>query len=64
MYENLECVCKEANETQKHILQECKIINKNGNQFMDYDKIKHGNIIEMVKIASKFKQNLNIRDKL
>ena len=29
---------------------------------MDYDKIKHGNIIEMVKIAAKYKQNLNIRD--
>ena len=64
MYENLECqVCNEENESQNHIL-ECKILNKNEKNNIDYTKIKNGNIIQMVQIARKYKENLNIRDKI
>ena len=64
MYEDLRCdACKEENETQEHVLN-CKILNKNENQTIDFKKIRHGNIIDMVEIAKKFKENLEIRDKL
>ena len=64
MYEDLRCnACNEENETQEHVLK-CKILNKNEKQIIDYKKIRHGNIMDMVEIAKKFKENLEIRDKL
>ena len=64
MYEDLRCdACKEENETQEHVLK-CKILNKNEKQIIDHKKIRHGNIIDMVEIAKKFKENLEIREKL
>ena len=64
MYEDLRCnACNEENETQEHVLK-CKILNKNEKQIIDCKKIRQGNIIEMVKIAKKFKENLEIREKL
>ena len=41
------------NETQKHIL-ECKILNQNEKQILEYEKIENGNIIDMIQIARKF----------
>ena len=39
MHEDLKCnICNEENETQKHIL-ECKILNKDDTQFLEYEKI-------------------------
>ena len=65
MYEEWSCqVCHEENETQEHILQECKIMNKNDLEKIEYEKINHGHVEEMLKIARKFKRNLQIRDKL
>ena len=64
MHEDLKCkICNEENETQKHIL-ECKILNKDETQFLEYEKIKSGNIFEKVKIVRKFKDNINKRDKI
>ena len=62
MFENFQCeVCNEEDETQEHILK-CKILNKKEEEIVDYSKIKNGNIIEMLKIARKFKKNLEIRE--
>ena len=61
MYENFQWeVCKEEDETQEHILK-CKILNKEEMENVDYLKIKNGNVIEMIKLAKKFKKNLEIR---
>ena len=62
MFEDFQCeVCNEEDETQEHILK-CKILNKKEEEIVDYSKIKNGNIIEMLKIARKFKKNLEIRE--
>ena len=65
MHEDLKCkICnEEENETQKHIL-ECKILNNNETQNLEYEKIENGNIIDMVQIVRKFRENLLKRDKI
>ena len=64
MHEDLKCkICNEENETQKHLL-ECKILNENEKQVLEYEKIENGNIIDMVQIVRKFRKNLFIRDKI
>ena len=63
MHEELTCdVCQEENETQEHVL-ECKEINKNDQENIEYAKIENGNVCEMVKIARRFRRNIKIRDK-
>ena len=63
MHEELTCdVCQEENETQEHVL-ECKEINKNDQDEIEYAKIDNGNVCEMVKIARRFRRNIKIRDK-
>ena len=65
MHEEWTCqVCQEDNETQEHIVQECKKINVNDLEKIEYEKIYHGNVEEMLKIARKFKRNIERRDKL
>ena len=62
MFENFQCeVCNEEDETQEHILK-CKMLNKEEKEIVDYSKIKNENIIEMINIARKFKNNLEIRE--
>ena len=65
MNEGLKCkIChEEKNETQTHIL-ECKILNNNETQNLEYEKIENGNIIDMVQIVRKFRENLLKRDKI
>ena len=65
MHEEWTCqVCQEDNETQEHIVQECKIMNINDLEKIDYEKINHGNVEEMLEIARKLKRNMQTRDKL
>ena len=65
MHEEWTCqVCQEDNETQEHIVQECKKMNINDLEKIEYEKINHGNVEEMLKIARKFKRNIERRDKL
>ena len=64
MYEEFTCrVCKIENETQEHLL-ECKEINKNDNEKIEYAKINNGNVIEMVNIARKFRKSIQKRENL
>ena len=56
-YDSLYCRgCKIAEESQKHIVQECKILNDD-NQKIEYEKILNGTIQEKLKIARKFQEN-------
>ena len=43
-------------ESQKHIVQECKILNQDS-QKIEYEKIFNGTIQEKVKIARRFQEN-------
>ena len=64
IYEEFTCqVCKIENETQEHLL-ECKEINKNDNEKIEYAKINNGNVIEMVNIARKFRKSIQKRENL
>ena len=61
-FEHFQCeVCNEEDETQEHILKS-KILNNEEKEIVDYSKIKNGNIIEMLKIARRFKKTLEIRE--
>ena len=62
MHEDLKCkICNYENETQKHLL-ECKILNENEKQILEYEKIENGNIIDMVQIVRKFRKIFSYRD--
>ena len=64
MHEDFKCKnCNEENETQKHIL-ECTILNQNEKQILEYEKIENGNIIDMIQIVRKFRENLEKREKI
>ena len=57
-YENLECrACKVEEESQKHII-ECKSLNEENVQEMEYEKIYNGTVAEKLKIARKFWRNI------
>ena len=63
-YEDLKCeACKEGDETQEHVYK-CKILNKNEKEMIKFEKIKSGNVKDMVEIAKKFKKNLEMRSKV
>ena len=56
-YESLSCRgCKIEEESQKHIVEECKILNKD-RQKIEYVKILTGTIEEKLKIARIFQEN-------
>ena len=62
IYENFQCeICFDEDESQQHIL-ECRKLNENVHENIDYTKIENGNVIQMVAIARKFKRNIDIRD--
>ena len=63
MYEDFQCdICHEENESQRHIIEECRILNKNEEEKLEYTKIENGNINQMVEIARHFKRNIDFRD--
>ena len=43
-------------ESQKHIVQECKILNEDS-QKIEYEKIFNGTIQDKLKIARRFQEN-------
>ena len=63
MYEEFQCdICHEENEPQRHIIEECRILNKNEEEKLEYTKIENGNINQMVEIARHFRRNIEFRD--
>ena len=66
-YENLECgVCKEVEESQKHII-ECREILKmkeNDGKTPDYENLFGENVKKQVEIAKTFTENLKIKNRL
>ena len=65
-YDKLECgACGEETETQQHIMI-CKEINKNRKSDIKvkYEKLFNGLVIEKVKIARIFQENLEILEKM
>ena len=64
MYEDFLCeICNEENESQEHIIK-CKKIEKNNTIKLDFSKIFNGNVNQMVEVARKFKENIEIRDRI
>ena len=58
-FDNLDCrSCEIEDETQKHIL-ECTILNKELEK-LDYEKIFKGAVSEKMKIARRFKSNMDV----
>ena len=56
-YDSLCCrACKISDESQKHIIEECKILNKD-EQNIEYEKLFNGTVQEKLKIARKFQKN-------
>ena len=56
-YDSLYCRgCKILEESQKHIVEECKILNED-RQKIEYEKIFDGTVLEKLKIARKFQEN-------
>ena len=64
-YDSLECLFCDEEESQKHVM-ECKFINKNQNHenFPKYEEIFENNVEKQIKIARRFKQNMDIRKRL
>ena len=56
-YDSLECrACKNAEESQKHVVQECQSLNED-TENIEYEKIFNGSVLEKLKVARKFQQN-------
>ena len=66
-YETLECtVCKDEEESQKHIM-ECREIVKLRNNYKkspEYNKLFDGNITDKLEISKKFLENMKIKKDL
>ena len=61
-YDSQECrACKMEEEDQKHVV-ECEILNQ-GKEKIEYGKIFNGTVSEKVKIARRFKTNLELLEK-
>ena len=59
-YDELECMaCRLEEENQKHIIQECKILNKETEK-IEYEELFNGTVKEKIRIARKFKKNYEI----
>ena len=64
MYEDFLCeICYDENESQEHTIK-CKKIEKKDTMKLKFSKIVNGNVNQMVEIARKFKENIEIRDKI
>ena len=63
-YESYECrACKEENESQEHVIKNCKILNQEGEK-VEYEKILNGTVKEKLKVAKKFQENFEMLEKL
>ena len=61
-YDSKKCrACKIEEEDQKHIV-DCEILNQ-GKEKIEYGKIFNGTVSEKVKIARRFKTNLELLEK-
>ena len=59
-YDELKCMtCRLEEENQKHIIQECKILNKETEK-IEYEELFNGTVKEKIRIARKFKKNYEI----
>ena len=65
-YETFECdACNIQEETQKHVIQECKILNEEREKnFPEYEEIFTGNVRLKRQIAKRFLKNKILRQKL
>ena len=56
----VECrACKNAEESQKHVVQECQSLNED-TENIEYEKIFNGSVLEKLKVARKFHQNYQV----
>ena len=64
-YENLECfACENDEETQKHIIIKCKILNENCEQSIpEYEEIYTGNVKKKMIIVKRFLENMKLKEK-
>ena len=59
-YDDLECrACRTEEESQKHITEECKILNKETEK-LEYETLFNGTVNEKIRIARKFQKNYEI----
>ena len=67
-HENLNCsVCQNELESQKHILQECKILKsmeKSNDYSVEYEKLFGENVKKQIEIAKRFNENMNSKLKM
>ena len=63
-FESLQCrACKLFEESQEHIVNHCKILNKE-EKILEYEKILNGTVIEKVEIAKRFQKNFEMLEKM
>ena len=65
-YENLECyACNNDEETQKHVIEKCKILNENNEgKIPEYEKIFTGNVKMKQLIVKRFQENIKLRESM
>ena len=65
-YENLECyACKNDEETQKHVIEKCKILNENNEgKIPEYEEIFTGNVKMKQLIVKRFQENIKLRESM
>ena len=64
-FDTLECDgCKMEEETQQHIILNCKILNEEYESDMKYEDLFDGNVRKKVEIAKQFIKNLKNREKI
>ena len=66
MFDEMDCrACGMEEETQIHVIQDCKILNKNrGDMNIKYEKLFNGTVSEKLIIAKIFKENYEIIENL
>ena len=62
-YDSIECNFCNEEESQNHIM-ECKFLNENNENFLEYEEIFEQNVQKQVKIARKFLENMNRRNRV
>ena len=63
-FESLQCrACKLFEESQEHIVNHCKILNKE-EKILEYEKIFNGTVIEKVEIAKRFQKKFEKLEKM
>ena len=58
-HETYECrACGNEEETQKHVIENCKILNKENDNNTIYENLFNENVIDQKQICQKFKENM------